>query len=38
MVGIRDTKQRELPDAARPLLVVPDASFTALLQKLGRQG
>jgi hypothetical protein len=34
MVGIRDTKQRELPNEVRPILVVPASSFTALLDHL----
>lgn len=33
-VGIRDTKQRELPNAVRPVLVVGNASFAALLDHL----
>lgn len=34
LVGIRDTKQRELPSEVRPILVVPVATFTALLDHL----
>lgn len=33
-VGIRDTKQHELPDTIRPVLVVGNASFAALLDHL----
>lgn len=33
-VGIRDTKQDDLPDDVRPQLVVPAASFAALIQAL----
>ncbi|MFC9254043.1 DUF397 domain-containing protein [Amycolatopsis thailandensis] len=36
LVGIRDTKQWALPDRSRPILVVPAASFSALLDHLGR--
>ncbi|ANN20472.1 DUF397 domain-containing protein [Amycolatopsis orientalis] len=33
-VGIRDTKQRELPAEVRPVLVVPASGFAALLTHL----
>ncbi|MEU3628328.1 DUF397 domain-containing protein [Amycolatopsis coloradensis] len=33
-VGIRDTKQRELPSEVRPVLVVSVSGFTALLTHL----
>lgn len=33
-VGIRDTKQHALPSAERPVLVLPDQSFAALLDHL----
>ncbi|WP_229907933.1 DUF397 domain-containing protein [Amycolatopsis oliviviridis] len=36
LVGIRDTKQRELPAEVRPVLVVPAPGFTALLTHLSR--
>lgn len=36
LVGIRDTKQRELPAGERPILVLPAASFAAFLEHLGR--
>ncbi len=36
LIGIRDTKQRELPAESRPILVFPAASFTAFLDHLGR--
>jgi hypothetical protein len=34
LVGIRDTKQRELPDEIRPVLVLPAQGFAALLNHL----
>lgn len=34
LVGIRDTKQRELPDETRPVLVFSTAAFGALLDQV----
>ncbi|WP_181774268.1 DUF397 domain-containing protein [Amycolatopsis pittospori] len=34
LVGIRDTKQRELPSEVRPVLVVTATGFAALLTHL----
>ncbi len=34
LVGIRDTKQRELPSEVRPVLAVPAKGFAALLDHL----
>ncbi|HKN54534.1 MAG TPA: DUF397 domain-containing protein [Amycolatopsis sp.] len=34
LVGLRDTKQRMLPDAERPLLVFRALAFSAFLRRL----
>lgn len=34
LVGVRDTKQRELPNTERPVLVFADSAFGALLDHL----
>ncbi|WP_158890312.1 DUF397 domain-containing protein [Amycolatopsis anabasis] len=38
LVGIRDTKQADLPEAARPVLVTGAATFAALVAHLRIHG